>query len=260
MQEIQWRYYPHVAENSITRSFIESQVKRQRRPKTIDAYARNLEDLMQAFDHLGIADLIEATPDQIETYLDYLSDRAPVRPPRKIISLAGSRLSLNTIQQRLVTARLFYDFCIYRDHRQNKTNPVPRGNLRSNGAAPRRGMVKRPMRLPWIPSDSEWTDLITHLMLHEATRNQLMILLAYEGALRREELISLRLDDFDWAVGCVTIRAETSKSGYQRTVMFSWATGELLKRYLWSERSHLLTAFGGEQDGPLFLCSMSKVV
>lgn len=258
MQEIQWHYYPHVAENSITRSFIESQAKRQKRPKTIDAYARNLEDLMQAFAHLGIANLIEATPDQIETYLEYLSGRSPARQPSKIVSLARSRLSPNTIQQRLVTARLFYDFCIYRDHRQNKVNPVPRGNQGYNGAARRRGMVNRPACLPWIPSDSEWTDLITHIMLEESTRNQILILLAYEGALRREEVVSLRLDDFDWAEGFVTIRANTSKSGYQRTVMFSQATGELLKRYLWNERSHILAAFGGEKNGPLFLSESNR--
>ena len=111
---------------------------------------------------------------------------------------------------------------------------------------------------PGFPLTQKWTALITHLMLHESTRNQLMILLAYEGALRREELVSLRLDDFDWAAGCVTIRAETSKSGYQRTVTFSWATGELLKRYLWSERSHLLTAFGGEKNGALFLSESNR--
>lgn len=258
MQEIQWRYYPHVAENPITRSFIESQVKRQKRPKTIDAYARNMEDLMQAFVHLELSDLIEATPDHIETYLEYLYYRAPVRQPRKSASLAGNQLSLNTIQQRLVTARLFYDFCIYRDYRQNKTNPVPRGNQGYHGGAPQRGMVARSTRLPWLPSDEEWTGLITHLMLHESTRNQLMILLAYDGALRREELVSLRVDDFDWSAGFITIRPETSKSGYQRTVMFSGTTGELLKRYLWNERIHILKAFGGEKNGPLFLSESNR--
>lgn len=258
MQEIQWRYYPHVADNPITRSFIESQAKRQKRPKTVDAYARNLEDLMQAFDHFGVANLIEATPDQIETYLDYLSDRAPVRLPSKSMSRAESKLSPNTIQQRLVTARLFYDFCIYREYRQNTINPVPRGSLHSSGTARRRGMLPQPMRLPWLPSDSEWADLISHVMRHESTRNQLMILLAYDGALRREELVSLHLDDIDWAERMITIRADTSKSGYQRTIMFSHATGELLKRYLWNERVHLLAAFGGEKHGPLFLSESNR--
>ena len=35
-----------------------------------------------------------------------------------------------------------------------------------------------------------------------------MILLADDAALRREELMSLRVDDFDWARGLLTIRPE----------------------------------------------------
>ena len=89
-------------------------------------------------------------------------------------------------------------------------------------------------------------------------RNQLLLLLAYDGALRREEVVSLRVDDFDWAAGHITIRPESSKSGYQRTVMFSRATGELIKRYLWNERTNILAAFGGEKNGPLFLSESNR--
>ena len=95
-------------------------------------------------------------------------------------------------------------------------------------------------------------------MRHESTRNQIMILLAYDGALRREELVSLKVDDFDWPEGFVTIRAESSKSGFERTVMFSHAMGELLKRYLWNDREHILAAFGGEKNGPLFLSESNR--
>src|SRR5713226_7395582 len=233
MQEIQWQYYPHVAKNSIARAFIESQAKRQKRPKTIDAYARNLEDLIRTFANLEYADLIEAGPDLLEMYIDNLYHRAPARIRNKVTSQPGENLSPNTIHQRIVTARLFYDFCIYRGYRQNKMNPLPRGNPGYGDRPPQRGIVSHTKRLPWIPSDTEWEMLVTHIMRHESVRNQVMILLAYEGALRREELVSLRVDDFDWATGWVTIRPETSKSGYQRTVMFSRVTGELLKRYLW---------------------------
>src|SRR6516162_1637695 len=99
MQEIQWRYYPHVAENPITRAFIESQAKRQKRPKTVDAYARNVEDLIKAFTDFGFPDLIEATPDQMETYLESLYYRTPARPRYNIIPLSRNTLSLGTIQQ-----------------------------------------------------------------------------------------------------------------------------------------------------------------
>lgn len=258
MQEIQWQYYPQVAELAIPRAFIESQAKRQRQPKTVDAYARNLEDLISTFAEFGVLDLIEASPDDIETYIDRLHQRTPAKPRNKTTSSPGEGLSPNTIQQRIVTARLFYDFCIYRGYRQNKMNPIPRGNPGYGDTPPQRGIVSHTKRLPWIPSDTEWEMLVTHIMRHESVRNQVMILLAYEGALRREELVSLRVDDFDWATGYVTIRPETSKSGYQRTVMFSRATGELLKRYLWNERANIHTAFGGEKNGPLFLSESNR--
>lgn len=258
MQEIQWQYYPHVAENPITRAFIESQAKRQKRPKTIDAYARNIEDLISAFAESGVQDLIEAGPADIETYIDWLSQRTPARLRNKITSSPGEGLSPNTIQQRIVTARLFYDFCIYRGYRQNASNPIPRGNPGYGDAPPERGVIPHKKRMPWIPSDGVWEQFITHIMTHESTRNQLMILLAYDAALRREELVSLRVDDVDWAARWVTIRPETSKSGFQRTVMFSHPTGELLKRYLWNERASILAAFGGEKNGPLFLSESNR--
>jgi len=258
MQEIQWQYYPHVAELPIPRAFIESQAKRQKQPKTVDAYARNLEDLISAFAEFGVPDLVEAGPDDVETYIDWLHQRTPAKRRNKTTSSPGEGLSPNTIQQRIVTARLFYDFCIYRGYRQNKMNPLPRGNPGYGDRPPQRGIVSHTKRLPWIPSDTEWEMLVTHIMRHESVRNQVMILLAYEGALRREELVSLRVDDFDWATGWVTIRPETSKSGYQRTVMFSRVTGELLKRYLWDERANIHAAFGGEKNGPLFLSESNR--
>jgi len=258
MQEIQWQYYPHVAENPITRAFLESQAKRQKRPKTIDAYARNLEDLIRAFAMFEDADLIEAGPELLETYIDNLYHRAPARVRNKVTSQPGENLSPNTIHQRIVTARLFYDFCIYRGYRQDKMNPIPRGSLGYGETPPRKGVVSHKPRLPWIPSDSEWEALITHLMAHESIRNHLMILLAYDGALRREELVSLRVDDFDWSAGLITIRPETSKSGFQRTVTYSRSTSDVLTRYLWNERANILAAFGGDQKGLLFLSESNR--
>jgi integrase/recombinase XerD len=258
MQEIQWQYYPHVSENSSTRAFVVSQVKRQKRPKTVDAYARNLEDLIRAFADLGFSNLVEATPDQLETYIESLFYREPARPRNKTTSQPGEKLSVNTIKQRIVTARLFYDFCIYRGYRKNTLNPLPRGDLGHGGTSPKRGVISQKPYLPWIPSDSEWEMLITYITCHESVRNQVMILLAYEGALRREELVSLRVDDFDWAEGQVTIRAETSKSGFGRVVVFSHPTAELIKRYLWNERASLLAAFGGETSGPFFLSESNR--
>lgn len=258
MQEINWQYYPQVTKHPVAHAFIESQAKRQKRPKTIDAYARNLEDLLNAFAQLGLLDPVEAGPDDLEAYIDWLYQRTPARPRNKVTSLPEEGLSPNTIQQRIVTARLFYDFCIYRGHRQNKINPIPRGNPGYGGTPVQRGVVSHKKRLPWIPTDSQWEGLISYITQHESIRNQLLILLAYDGALRREEVVSLRVDDFDWAASHITIRSETSKSGYQRTVMFSRVTGELLKRYLWGERANIQAAFGGEKNGPLLLSESNR--
>src|SRR5229473_3930910 len=243
MQEIQWQYYPHVAKNSIARAFIESQAKRQKRPKTIDAYARNLEDLIRTFANLEYADLIEAGPDLLEMYIDNLYHRAPARIRNKVTSQPGENLSPNTIHQRIVTARLFYDFCIYRGYRQDKTNPILRGSLGYGDTPPQKGVVSHKQRLPWIPSDLEWEALNTHVMVHESIRNQLMILLAYDGALRREELVSLRVDDFDWSRGVLTIRPETTKGGRKRYVPVSAYALHLVRQYIEVDRRALVAAF-----------------
>ena len=213
---------------------------------------------MQAFSASNISRFVEAGPQEIDLYLDWLHRRIPAKPRNKVTSAPGEGLSPNTIQQRIVTARLFYDFCIYRGYRENKVNPLPRGNPGYGDTPPQRGIVSHKKRLPWIPSDQEWERLITHMLLHEPVRNQIMILLAYDGALRREELVSLRVDDFDWAAQWVTIRPETSKSSCQRMVMYSWTTAELLKRYLWNERTNLLAAFDGDKNGPLFLSEANR--
>ena len=42
-------------------------------------------------------------------------------------------------------------------------------------------------KLPWIPGEAEWLPI----------RNRLMLALAYDSALRREELGALRTDDLD---------------------------------------------------------------
>lgn len=74
-----------------------------------------------------------------------------------------------------------------------------------------------------------------------------MLLLAYDGAMRREEVTQLAIDDFDIARRIVTIRAETSKSQRDRTVPYSAATQALLLRYL-PERKAM-----GDRSDRLFL-------
>ena len=51
-------------------------------------------------------------------------------------------------------------------------------------------------RLPWIPTDAQWRAVL-EVAASESLRNRLMFALAYDAALRREELCLLATDDLD---------------------------------------------------------------
>ncbi len=64
-----------------------------------------------------------------------------------------------------------------------------------------------------------------------------MLALAYDAALRREELCLLASDDVDPAHRTLRIRPETTKSGRGRVVPYSAAAGQLLADYLRHRRT-----------------------
>lgn len=249
--EIPWRFYPLVAGHPAARAFVESLAKRQRAAKTIDAYARNLEDFLRTWPGAPPERVLEADAADLDDYLAQLHTRLPARVSRTNGADGDPRLADATIQQRLVTVRLFYDFCLQRGLRRNPLSPVVRGQR--YGAELARGLLPRRRRLPWIPTDDEWRSLLTDLFRHESLRNQTLVLLAYDAALRRQELLGLRLDDVDWAAGLVHVRAEHAKSRRARHVPVSPATERFLSHYVQTVRAHLLDGFGGAAAGPLFL-------
>ena len=55
----------------------------------------------------------------------------------------------------------------------------------------------------------------------EPIRNRMMLALAYDAGLRREELCSLRTDDIDPGHRLLRIRAETTKGRRERVVPYS---------------------------------------
>ena len=61
-------------------------------------------------------------------------------------------------------------------------------------------------RLPWIPTDEQWRALL-QAAVEEPLRNRLMIALAYDAGLRREELCVLATDDLDPAHRTLRVRA-----------------------------------------------------
>jgi hypothetical protein len=127
--------------------------------------------------------------------------------------------------------RLFYDFLMEEGLRDS--NPVGRGRFtpgrRQRG--PQRGLVPRLTKLPWIPAEAPWPDILD-VAKSEPIRNRVMLALAYDAALRREELCSLRTEDLDPAHRTLRIRAETTKNRLERVVPYSASTGVLLSGYV----------------------------
>jgi site-specific recombinase XerD len=143
-------------------------------------------------------------------------------------------LSNATLQLRVTVVRLFYDFLVEEQVRER--NPVARGYRSADGRSGRRGLVARLDPLPWIPTDAQW-HAILGVTAGESLRNRLMLALAYDAALRREELCLLETDDLDPAHRTITIRAETTKSRRSRVVPYSAVSGQLLAGYLRHRRA-----------------------
>jgi integrase/recombinase XerD len=264
-QEIRWEYYPRIAAYPATRSFVERLVLKGKRPKTVDAYARAIEDLLTYFAHGDASRILEADEADLDKYIAHLKQRGPkkrgqggINNEGNIRYLTGRKLSDNTIVQRIVVCRLFYDFLIRQHLRSDPINPIERGSNGRDGQRPARGPFKKRETMPWLPSDEVWEQFLIHVLQNENARTQAMILLAYDGALRREELISLRVDDIDWARGIITIRSETTKSGRTRYVPVSAGVLHLVRRYIEGDRRALIAAYDGDDAGQIFLSESTR--
>lgn len=215
-------------------------------PRTLEAYARGLDDFL-TFCARETVDPLAAGRAEIAAYVRDLAERRSRHGPNVVAIDSRTGLANATIQQRLVAVRLFYDYLVEEGRRE--LNPVGRGRYtagRAYGGEQRRGLVPRFTRLPWIPSEEEWRAILT-VARDEPIRNRVMLALAYDAALRREELCALRTDDLDPAYRTLRIRAETTKNRRERVVPYSAPTGTLLRAYL-ERRRDLSVA-----RGPLFL-------
>lgn len=227
MPEERW---PVLARHDKAAEWLHIWVDLGRAPRTIDAYARGLAEYLEVCEHDNV-DPIGATRADVAGFVHELTSR-PSRHGVNVVSIdSGSGLANATIQQRLVPVRLFYDFLIEEGVRGS--NPVGRGRYtpgrraRSGG----RPLVARMVKLPWIPTDRQWLDVLA-VFRHEPVRNRVMLALSYDAALRREELCSLRSDDIDPAHRTLRVRAETTKTRRERVVPYSAPTGVLLSEYL----------------------------
>jgi integrase/recombinase XerD len=233
------------------------QANRQLSPRTVEAYGRALEDLLCFCSRNEPQIVVEtATRAHLAAYVNALATRPGKRGANVIKIESGTGLSHQTISLRVTAARLYYDHLVEQGVRA--TNPVGRGKYtrrsadlagyRHSGTSSRPLLRRKPPKLPWIPDDAEFLHLL-HALRLESVRNQAMLMLMYDGALRRDELVKVELSDVDWALREVTLRPEICKNGSGRLVLFTKITALSLKMYLHSrERLRLPLLFLSESN------------
>src|SRR5713226_4211281 len=249
-----WSCCPLVAQNPLTRAFIEQMAKERKSPSTIENYSRDLNDFLSAFPDTPFSELLEADESKVADYIDWLWKREAKRgndksaDRSKITYMTGSHLAPATIRRHVSTIRSFYRWCIRLRHRRDSLNPVREG-VRGR----ERGLVAAPTSIPWIPDEQQWKAILTHVLTKCSTRDQAIVLLAHDGALRREEIVLLRVDDIDRRTHTIAIRAEITKNHMPGIIVLSHPTWTRLKAYLEEDRAALVTCYGAEANGPIFL-------
>jgi site-specific recombinase XerD len=236
--DVRWERYPLVAARGTTRAWLQIQADQGLARNTIEAYGRALQDYLAFSARRQVeADGVDAaTREQVATYVRDLTTRPNPRGASIRALDPGSGLANATLQQRLTAVRLYYDYLVEEGLRAD--NPVGRGRYtpgKGFGGQRDRGLVPRYRKLPWIPSDEEWRSVL-EAARREPLRNRVMLALAYDGALRREELCALAVGDLDPSHRLVRVRAETTKSRQERVVPYSAATQALYAAYLGHRR------------------------
>lgn len=241
-----WEHFPLTSAHPDAKRWIQSCVMLGLAPNTVTAYARAIEGFLVFCQNRSV-EVRSASREVIAQYIGDLRTQ-PRRERSNVVRIdSGALLSNATLQQRLTAVRLFFDFLC--EDGLIPINPVGRGRYtlsRRFGGRAERSPIQKFHKLPWIPSEAQWASLLA-VVAKESPRNRCMLALAYDAALRREEVCQLRSEDLDPAHRLLRIRAETTKGRRERVLPYSPTSGELLRSYL-RHRQRIAST-----RGPLFL-------
>lgn len=84
-----------MAVHPAARAFVGREARLQKSAKTVDAYARNLDDLLQKLDGNGAGSLLECGFEDVERYVEGLYNRAPRTQGRggeNVTRISGTKL------------------------------------------------------------------------------------------------------------------------------------------------------------------------
>lgn len=232
---IDWERYPQVGHHPQARLWLTIQANLGLAHNTVMAYGRGLEDYLRFCEVQRITS-VQATREHIALYVHDMAHR-----PRSVNgTIAGSNYAVGlanaTMQQRLTVIRLFYDYLIEEQIRED--NPVGRGRYtpdKSFAGVRERGLIPHYHRLPWIPTEEQWLRVLG-VVRTEPLRTRLMFAMSYDAGLRREELCLLETGDIDPSRQYLRIRAETTKNRQERILPYCGTTSLLYSAYLQQRR------------------------
>ncbi|MFG2006154.1 tyrosine-type recombinase/integrase [Spirillospora sp. NPDC048911] len=249
MTSINWDKFPLAAGHEHARRWLQFTANIGRAPNTVEAYGRAVEDHLRFCALVG-ADPLTVRADVVAAWVGDMHERPNPRAAKLVHFDSGSGLSNATIQQRVIAVRSFYEFLVEDELRER--NPVRRGQSGRRGRRPKQGLVRRVEQAPWIPNEWDWQKILSAVK-SQPLRNRLMVGLAYDGALRREELVQLEIGDFEPAYLLIHLRAETTKSKRSREVSFGAASSRMFMAYLAERR-----LIAGRVDGRLLLSASRR--
>ncbi|OUJ69482.1 tyrosine-type recombinase/integrase [Hymenobacter crusticola] len=164
------------------------------------------------------------TSEHIALYMKSLANRRIIRHGK--IKYGYCESSKVQVRNSL---RSYYDFL--GETIRDKPNPVRKRESKRKGSRRAQRGETNDSKAVWIPSEEEWFAM-ADVMDQQSLRNRIMFALSYDGALRRAELCSLRVQDIDMTMQQVRIRQKKSKTQRERRVSFTAYTKERLEEYL----------------------------
>ena len=222
-RRIAWEKYPELNSEPEAKRWLELRDLKGWPQNTLDTYAKALEAYLLFLEEAGF-DLLKVTELEVAYYINFMrmegsrSERNPRSP-----------LSEATVRLRLSVVRRLYDDLVRRELMlEHPLHPLPAREW--SGERPPSLSVGY-QAFPWIPTRQEWSDFLREAR-DEPLRNRLMVLLAYEGALRRGSLVTLEFRDVDLDHRLIYIRPDNVKGGRGIVVRFSEPTALLYQKYL----------------------------
>ena len=201
------------------------------RPNTVLAYARDL----KAFFSVVAKEPAEVRPTDVMAFITEQRRARPGAENLRRISDGGSGLAVATVRRRLAALSAFYGYLITRGDAGVEANPVPRGlpTRRSRRGRELRGqpLIRGVRRLPRILEPAEMAALMSAL---RTQRDRAMVQAMALGALRRFEVLGLRLSDLH--LGEWRVFINDGKGGHQRQVSVSPSFFSTVASYMNTER------------------------